>query len=295
MTNSRLQAAGRSTKTRATKATSIPNEPSTLSPAPLAAASSTSPSIPKEPSTLSPAPLAAASSTSPSPGSNRSGRPTARTRSGARECTSTTTPPALAAGPDRPHAVRTGPLRPGDRRGLGGPTPPWPYPFSTTKAPSGRCPADTGCVAGTSYDHWLPLLNLTAGQVGNTGLAGAHFAGKEHELIAKYREHNGKGAWKRAELNLLAGAIAALGRRQVGGRARGRQQRRPLGPEEHVDEGRGTLARRRIVGGCTRRCRGADAPAADTEGGAAGPTRRWRDWRTVELAIRKPLTNGINF
>ena len=84
-------------------------------------------------------------------------------------------------------------------------------PFNATDAPSGKCPADTGCVAGTSYDHWLPLLNLTAGQVGNTGLAGAHFAGKEHELIAEYRKHNGKGAWKRAELNLLADAIAVLG------------------------------------------------------------------------------------
>ena len=63
-------------------------------------------------------------------------------------------------------------------------------PFDATDAPSGKCPA-AGCGPGVSYDHWLPLLNLTAAEVGNTGHAGTLFAGKEYELIEKYRQLNG--------------------------------------------------------------------------------------------------------
>jgi hypothetical protein len=82
-------------------------------------------------------------------------------------------------------------------------------PFDEADAPSGWCPAE-GCASGVSYDHWLPLLNLDP-ETSNHTHAAAAFAGKEYELIAKYRKHNGAGQWKRDEVHLLAKAQAALG------------------------------------------------------------------------------------
>lgn len=103
-------------------------------------------------------------------------------------------------------------------------------PFDKLDAPSGKCP-DGGCQAGMSYDHWLPMLlkldpelsdKLHAHSPGHYHtLAGVNntdhshvrntFTGKEYELIARFRAHNGKGQWKREELNLLANAVAELG------------------------------------------------------------------------------------
>lgn len=81
-------------------------------------------------------------------------------------------------------------------------------PFSKDDPPSGWCPKE-GCSSGVSYDHWLPLLDLDTSS-DHTHAASA-FAGKEYELIAKYREQQGDGQWKRTEVHLLAKAQAALG------------------------------------------------------------------------------------
>merc|ERR1712146_603761 len=86
-------------------------------------------------------------------------------------------------------------------------------PFDLSDPPSGRCPRE-GCQSGVSYDHWLPLLNLTVAENTHNGSntrAGKVFAGREYELIQRFRNHNENGQWKRKELNLLAQARSSLG------------------------------------------------------------------------------------
>ena len=88
-------------------------------------------------------------------------------------------------------------------------------PFDENDAPSGWCP-ESGCTGGESYDHWMPLLNMSAAvlemtpaELGDATHAGVAFRGKEFELIDRFVQHNGAGQWKRTELNVLADAIKA--------------------------------------------------------------------------------------